>query len=122
MLGTLGVLLFSAIGLGEASAQDETLIDDRTPALKLQLLPTVEPRIAFEHRLLPQLHELQDGDAAAFYGKAIQFFLENKQNYEILNELTDFEHPITEFPVEKAKQFLEQNRNCMEYIRYASLR
>jgi hypothetical protein len=107
--------------------QQTHLIDDRPAPQKLLLFPAPEPRIAFEHHLLPQESEMLPGNAASLYGVASTIYLERRPEFQqtmsdMNEEVFEGTPPITEFPIEKAKKILGNFETCLDYVRYASLR
>jgi hypothetical protein len=111
---------------GDWLVQDDNELGRRVYTMEMKLTPMPETRPALKHRFIPDEFDLQDGNAAIFYLKAMGF-LEQSTARELLSEMrknfrkaaeekgedTDnippeswFELSPSEIPIEEVKKYL----------------
>ncbi len=108
-------------GAGRSSAQDEP-----PPVTPIVLHPAAEPTPALKYRLVPGRAELVPGNAAIFYHRAIQMWLERQAQHRAArdaardpatgarkDDLEAFEWaqmPLKDIPLDRARAYLDRYR------------
>lgn len=94
--------------------------EDALPVTKLTVSPAAEPDPPLKYALVPAYGDLQPGNAATSYYRAITLLPNASKPFE--DESKWVELPLAEFPCDEARKWLEQYRNTLEEVRIATFR
>ena len=109
----------ATIGRGPA---DPPEAPEETPVVALSIRPAPEPQPALKYRLLPDVWELEPGNAALLYDTAIQLVSEKSQAEQIEKVRDWLDVPLEELPRDEIRRTLYALQHAVRYLELAARR
>jgi hypothetical protein len=121
-----GLLLAHLALCGVAMAQDPNVESQKIEEISLSLTPAIEPRPALKFSLWPSARDLQPGNAAPFYYRAMLLHRSNAQTLResFPPEMTAkwLDVPLADLPAEEIRRYLDAHQNVLRELNVAVLR
>lgn len=121
-----GLLLAHLTLCGAASAQDPNVESQKIEEISLSLTPAIEPRPALKYSLWPAARDLQPGNAAPFYYRAMLLHRTNAQalrdSFPPQTTAKWLDMPLAELPADEVRRYLDAHQNVLRELEVAALR
>ncbi len=124
-LTALTAMVLSLVVRGHVSAQEAPRTADamaEMPVITISLMPQPEPVPPLKYSLIPAYADIQPGDAATSYYRAILMMPRDKELVFGDDQQQWLALPMEQFPREKARKWLQAYANTMKEMETATFR
>ncbi len=101
---------------------DPAAAPDPLPVVAISTIPQPEPDPPLKYSLTPTYSEVQEGNAATWYYRAILLIPREKEKRFGDEQTAWIALPIEQFPQDKAREWLEPYRNSLRELKTATYR
>jgi hypothetical protein len=117
-----GMVLFCTVASVCAQSTMTAVGDKPLPVVTLSAMPQAEPDPPLKYTLVPAYMDVQPGNAATSYYRAIALLPRDEKSQFGDVQSTWLEVPLSEFPKEEARAWLAAFHNTLEEVRIGTLR